>query len=150
MDTDSLRVKLDSGSSASTTQVLPSEESDTSTTQANLGDDNTKPRRDRDTWSIQGTEGENVVVTLEENPSAGHDGEQATLILQSGGSTIESATDALPIEISTTLPSTGEYRLVVSQNDIPDGVRYRGRYYLSVKSSLGIVQDIKPSEDVEQ
>ena len=139
-----------SSSTASTTQVLPSEESDTSTTQANLGDDNTKPRRDRDTWSIQGTEGENVVITLEENPSAGHDGEQATLILQNGNSTIESITDALPLEISTTLPSDGEYRLVVSQNDIPEGVRYRGRYTLSVRSSLGNVQDIKPSEDVEQ
>ena len=150
MDTDSLRVKLDSSSSASTTQVLPSEESDTSSTQANLGDDNTKPRRDRDTWSIRGTEGENVVITLEVNPSAGHDGEEATLTLQNGNSTIESTTDALPLEISTTLPSTGEYRLVVSQNDIPEGVRYRGRYTLSVKSSLGIVQDIKPSEDVEQ
>lgn len=26
---------------------------------------------DSDTWSIQGTDGENVVITLEENPSAG-------------------------------------------------------------------------------
>ena len=146
----SITVDKSSSSDAATTQARLALESDTSTTQANLGDDNTKPRRDRDTWSIQGAEGENVVITLEVNPSAGHSGEQATLILQSGGSTIESTTDALPIEISTTLPSTGEYRLVVSQNNIPEGVRYRGRYTLSVKSSAGVVQDIKPSEDVEQ
>ena len=47
---------------------------------------------DSDARSIQGTEGENVVITLEENPSAGHEGEQATLILQNGNSTLESTT----------------------------------------------------------
>jgi len=124
--------------------------SDTSTTLAALGDDNTKPKRDTDTWSIQGTEGDNVVITLEVDPSAGHDGSEATLILLNGNSTIESKTDALPIEISAALPSDGEYQLVVSQNDIPEDVRFRGRYILSVKSDSGNVQDIKPSEDVEQ
>ena len=127
-----------------------SSESDTSTTQAALGDDNTKPKRDTDTWSIQGTEGENVVITLEADPEAGHDGAEATLILQNRNSTVESRTDALPIEITTTLPSDGEYELVVRQNGIPEDVRFRGRYFLSVKSSAGKVQDIKPSEDVEQ
>ena len=147
---DSLTVTPDNPSGASAAQARLAGESDTSTTQAALGDDNTKPRRDRDTWSIQGTEGENVVITLEKVPSAGQSGEQATLILQNGSAAIESKTDALPIEITTTLPSTGVYKLVVSQNDIPEEVRFRGKYYLSVKSSLGNVQDIKPSEDVEQ
>ncbi len=147
---DSLTVSLSSPSDASTPQPRLAGESDTSTTQANLGDDNKRPKRDRDTWSIQGTEGENVTVTLEHDPTAGHSGEQATLILQNGSATIESKTDALPIEIMTTLPSTGEYKLVVQQHDIPEEVRFRGRYYLSVKSSLGNAQDIKPSEDVEQ
>lgn len=146
---DSITVSLNSDSNASTAQAHLAEESDTSTTQATLGDDNTKPRRDRDTWSIQGTEGETVTVTLEEDPAAGHSGEQATLILRNGSSTIETSTDALPVEITTTLPSTGEYRLVVQQHDIPEEVRFRGRYFLSVQSDLGNVQDIKPSEDVE-
>ncbi len=136
ISTDSMRVDLDN-------------DSDTSTAQAALGDDNTKPRRDRDTWSIQGTEGETVTVTLEEDSEAGHSGEQATLILRNGSSTIETRTDALPIEITTTLPSDGEYKLIVQQHDIPEEVRFRGRYFLSVKSSSGNVQDIKPSEDVE-
>ena len=47
---------------------------------------------DSDTWSIQGTDGENVVITLKESPFAGHDGEQATLILQNGNNTLESTT----------------------------------------------------------
>lgn len=147
---NSLTVTPDNPSDASAAQAGLAGESDTSTTQAALGDDNTKPKRDRDTWSIQGTEGENVVITLEKIPEAGYSGEQATLILQNGSTAIESRTDALPIEITTTLPSTGEYKLVVQQNDIPEDVRFRGKYYLSVKSSLGNVQDIKPSEDVEQ
>jgi hypothetical protein len=147
---DSLTVSLDNPSGASTTQARLAGESDTSTTQAALGDDNNKPKRDRDTWSIQGTEGENVVITFEKVPESGYNGEQATLILQNGSATIESKTDDLPIEITTTLPSTGEYKLVVQQHDIPEEVRFRGKYYLSVKSSLGNVQDIKPSEDVEQ
>lgn len=147
---DSLTVSLDNPSDTSTTQARAVGVSDTSTAQANLGDDNTKPRRDRDTWSFQGTEGENVVITLEKVPESGHAGKDATLILQNGGSTIETSTAELPFEIAATLPSTGEYKLVVSQNDIPEDVRFRGRYYLSVKSSLGTVQDIKPSEDVEQ
>lgn len=150
ISTDSMRVDMDSDSSTSTTQTRLTGESDTSTTQANLGDDNNRPKRDRDTWSIQGTEGEDVVITLEEDHEAGHSGEQATLILRNGGSTIETSTDALPIEITTTLPSDGEYQLVVQQHDIPEDVRFRGRYYLSVKSSMGNTQDIKPSEDVEQ
>ncbi|HML96443.1 MAG TPA: hypothetical protein PKC29_13550 [Thermodesulfobacteriota bacterium] len=137
-------------SDASTTQARAFGDSDTSTTQANLGDDNTRPRRDRDTWSFQGTEGENIVITLENVPESGHSGEQATLILQNRGSTIETSTAELPFEIAATLPSTGEYELVVSQNNIPEDVRFRGKYYLSVKSSLGTVRDIKPSEDVEQ
>jgi len=147
---DSITVSLNSDSNASTAQARLAEESDTSTTQATFGDDNTKPRRDRDTWSIQGTEGEIVTVTLEADPAAGHSGEQATLILQNGSFTIETKTDALPIEITTTLQTTGEYKLVVQQHDIPEEVRFRGRYFLSVKSSSGKVQDIKPSEDVEQ
>lgn len=146
----SLTVSPDNPSAESTAQARLAGESDTSTTQAALGDDSTKPKRDRDTWSIQGTEGENVVITLEKIPEAGYSGEQATLILQNGSATIESKTDDLPIEITTTLPSTGEYKLVVQQNDIPEDVRFRGKYYLSVKSSLGNVQDIKPPEDVEQ
>lgn len=148
---DSLTVTPDNPSSdASTTQARAFGDSDTSTTQANLGDDNTRPRRDRDTWSFQGTEGENIVITLENVPESGHSGEQATLILQNRGSTIETSTAELPFEIAATLPSTGEYELVVSQNNIPEDVRFRGKYYLSVKSSLGTVRDIKPSEDVEQ
>ena len=130
-----------------------SDDSDTITAAATLGDDNSRPKRDRDTFTFHfgPNPGDRLVtVTLEPDPSAGHTGEQATLILQNGNSTVESKTDVLPIEITATLPSDGEYQLVVEQNGIPEDVRFRGNYYLSVKSDSGDVEVIKPSEDVEQ
>lgn len=70
-----------------------------------------------------------VTVTLEEDPEAGHSGEQATPILRDRSSIIESKTDVLSIEINTTLPSDGEYELVVKQPDIPEDVRFRGELF---------------------
>ena len=133
----------------SITSNLP-EKCDSSTTQASLGDDNSKDDPDRDTFGVQGTEGDAATVTLEEDPASGHSGEQATLILRSGNSTLESKTGALPVEISATLPATGEYELVVQQHGIPKDVRFSGDYYLSVKYASGEAEDIKPTDNVEQ
>lgn len=126
------------------------DDSDTLSARATLGDDNTKPKRDRDTFSFQGTEGDTVFVTLEEDPEAGHVGEEATLILGNGVSTIETSTDVLPIEIMAVLPSSGEYNLIVQHNGISPDVRFRGGYFLSIESASGEVQEIKPNFDVEQ
>lgn len=130
-----------------------SDDGDTITARATLGDDNTKPKRDRDTFTFNfgPNPGDRVVtVTLEDDPEAGHTGEEATLILRDGASTIETVTDVLPIEITTTLASDGEYRLIVQQHNIPEGGRFRGSYFLSVTSGLGDIEQITPSEDVEQ
>ena len=130
-----------------------SDDSDTISTHATLGDDNNKPKRDRDTFTFNfgPNPGDRLVtVTLEEDPESGHIGEEAALILRNGSSTIETRTDALPIEITTTLPSDGEYELILQQHDIPEGVRFRGNYFLSVTSDLGDIEQITPSEDVEQ
>lgn len=127
-----------------------SNDSNTSTVQAVLGDDNTRgKRKDRDTWSFQGTEGETVTIKLEIDYDAGHNAGQATLMLKNKDSTMESSTDTLPIEISSMLPTDGEYKLVVQQNNIPSEVRFKGKYFLSVQSSIGNVQEIVASEDVE-
>ena len=114
------------------------DDSDTSTVQAVLGDDNTRrKRKDRDTWSFQGAEGETVTIMLQVDYDAGHNAGQATLMLMNEGSTMESSTDTLPIEITKTLPLDGEYKLVVQQNKIPTEVRFKGKYFLSVQSSFG-------------
>jgi len=137
ISTDSMRVDLD-------------DDSDTSTVQAVIGDDNTRRnRKDRDTWSFQGTEGKTVTIMLQVDYDAGHNAGQATLMLMNKDSTMESITDTLPIEITKTLPADGEYKLVVQQNKIPAEVRFKGKYFLSVQFSFGTVQEIKASEDVE-
>lgn len=91
--------------------------------------------------------------TREGDPGAGHIGEKGTLILRdaatNGRTTREIKKDALPIEITATLPTTGEYELVVAQHGIPKDVRFKGDYFHSVKSASGDVQDIKPTDDVE-
>ncbi len=124
------------------------------TTQATLGDDNNNKRRERDTWNFNGTGGDTVLVTLEEDPASGYIGEEATLILRdganNGSSTIETNSGALPIEITATLPSDGEYELVVEQHGIAKDVRFRGDYYLSIESTTAEIEEIRPTFDVEQ
>lgn len=108
--------------------------------------------RDRDTWRIQGTGGDNVIITLEEDKAAGHIGEEATLILRGGTNgkpTIETNTGALPMEIMATLPTSGEYELVVENHGIPEDVRFRGNYFLSIESDSGEIEEIRPSVNVE-
>lgn len=129
------------------------DDGDTITAAATLGDHNSRPKRDRDTFTFNfgPNPGDGIVtVTLEVDPEAGHSGEEATLILRDGDSTIEAKTDVLPIEITTNLRPDGEYQLVVQQHNIPEDVRFRGRYYLSVTSDSGDAEKIRPSEDVEQ
>lgn len=128
------------------------EGANTATTYASLGDDNTKPRRDTDTFTFNfgPNPGDRLVtVTLEPDQTTGHLGEQATLILRNGNSAVKTLTGALPIEFTETIPSDGEYQLVVRQNDVPEDVRFRGSYYLSVKSDQGDIEVINPTEDVE-
>jgi len=135
----------------------PDEGAKTATTYASLGDDNTKPRRDRDTFTFNfgPNPGDGLVtVTLEPDPSAGHIGEQATLSISKADSPgdirpLPPIAGALPMETTVTLPETGEYKIVVEQNGVPDDVRFRGSYFLSVRSEAFAVQEIRPTEDVE-
>ena len=129
------------------------EDGDTITATAALGDDNKRPRRDRDTFSFNfgPTPGDGVVkVTLEENPESGHAGEEATLILRSGNSNIEVNSGKLPLEITQELPGNSEYKLIVEQHGIPEELRFRGKYFLTVESDSGQIDEIRPSFDVEQ
>lgn len=129
------------------------EDGNTITATANLGDDNKRPRRDRDTFTFNfgPNPGDGAVrVTLEENPETGHIGEQATLILRSGNSNIELTSGMLPLEITTELDTDKEYELVVEQHGIPEDLRFRGRYFLTLESDAGQIEEIRPSFDVEQ
>ena len=129
------------------------EDGDTITATAALGDDNKRPRRDRDTFTFNfgPNPGDGAVkVALEENPESGHAGEEATLILRSGNSNIEVNSGKLPLEITQELPGEGEYKLIVEQHGIPEDLRFRGNYFLTVESESGLIDEIRPSFDVEQ
>ena len=118
-----------------------------------LGDDNRRPRRDRDTFTFHfgPNPGDGVVsITLEENPESGHAGEEARLILRSGNSNLEVNTGMLPLEITRELTADSEYKLIVEQNGIPEELRFRGKYFLSVQSESGQIEEIRPTFDVEQ
>lgn len=123
------------------------------TATAALGDDNKRTKRDRDTFTFNfgPNPGDGVVkVTLEENPESGHIGEEATLILRSGNSNIEVNSGKLPLEITNTLSGDEEYKLILEQHGIPEDLRFRGNYFLTVESDSGLIEEIKPSFDVEQ
>jgi len=119
---------------------------------AALGDDNKRPNRDRDSFTFNF--GPNpgdvaVTITLDEDSESGHIGEEATLILRDGNSTIDSITDALPIQISTVLPSDGDYKLIVEQHGIPQDLRFRGNYFLTIEPEADLIEEIRPTNDVE-
>lgn len=112
-----------------------------------LGDDHTKRKNDRDTWRFHGTEGDTVTIILRPDFSAGSSGSQATLSLIRSGETLETVTADLPIEITTTLPESGLYKLVVDQDDIAS--QYIGSYVLRVESGTAELDLIEPTKNVE-
>ncbi len=119
--------------------------------QGTLGDDARAARPDRDIFTFDATEGDVVTLRLVENPSTGHLGSQATLILRnagSGGPLNEEITEDVPIEMSLTIPATGKYEIIVEQHDIQPEVWFRGDYFLELESS-GDTEAIIPGEHVE-
>ena len=121
-------------------------------TSAFLGDRPQQSRPDRDTFSFEDTGGDEVTLTLEEDGSVGHIGEQANFKLRGpigSASLDEFRTGELPLEITATIPESGEYEIVVDQKNIPDDLSYRGGFIITLISSLDDVGEIVPSKDVE-
>ncbi|MCI0529495.1 MAG: hypothetical protein L0Y56_18805 [Nitrospira sp.] len=116
-----------------------------------LGDDARPGRPDRDTFTFDATEGDEVTLRLVENPSTGHLGSQATLILrnaENGGPLNAEITEDVPIEMNETIPATGRYEIIVEQHDIQPEVWFRGDYFLELEST-GDTEAILPGEHVE-
>lgn len=121
-----------------------------------LGDDPLTGKEDRDTFRIKAEEGDQVTIRLDDDPSAGHIGSHARLRLISGrriGHFEEVESGELPLEITTTIPETGVYEVIVgkiAQSDVPDTLlSYRGGYILSLDSSADDVRPLIPGENVE-
>jgi hypothetical protein len=116
-----------------------------------LGDNlkHEKSKRDVDEFNTNGKEGDEVTLTLESDPQAGNNGGEATLML-TGNSLRDAVSGALPIELTSTLPATGEYSIVVAQPKGSNVLRYRGAYMLTVDSSLGDNDSLSPAKSVER
>jgi hypothetical protein len=115
-----------------------------------LGDNSKQERlkRDKDLFYFTGTAGDEVMLTLEDNPDDGNNGGEASLGL-TGDSLNEATNGNLPLEINATLPADGVYSISVEQPRNPGGLRYRGGYNLIVDSQTG-VDLIEPDSNVEK
>jgi hypothetical protein len=122
-----------------------------------LGNDPAPGGVDRDTFRFRAEEGDQVMVRLEGDPSAGHIGSHARLRFTSGrgiGDFQESENGELPLEISVAIPETGTYEVTavkLAQSDVPDNLlSFQGGYILSVDSAGDINESLIPGENVEQ
>jgi PKD repeat protein len=122
-----------------------------------LGNDSKPFRLDWDIFGFYGEEGEEVAVTLSPDTSGLYTGERATLILMDWIRRVrffEIDRSALPNTITATLPATGKYYLIVSEQPKFRGKWFRGRrfqgdYCLTMESSQGAWQTLEPTRWVE-
>jgi uncharacterized repeat protein (TIGR01451 family) len=114
----------------------------------NLGDD-PMADRDRDVFTFTGTAGEQITVTLDE--AGGGEG-QANLILTDAGAVFEIDRGALPNEIVITLPSSGAYEVIVSEQTsyaLPTEGLFSGDYCVTLESDQGAAQTFASTPSVE-
>ena len=117
-----------------------------------LGNDPKPSLLDQDIYTLQGTQGEELRVRLEEL-MGGNKSSQASLILLDniqGAVLLKTDSGTLPNEVSAVLPATGEYLAIVGELPlIARGNRFRGDYCLSVQSSASAAQTLQPTGWVE-
>jgi hypothetical protein len=107
-----------------------------------------KSKPDSDVFLFDGKGGDQVTLRLEANPQEGNNGGQASLGI-SGNSVNESTSGAPPLELETTLPGAGKYSITVGQPK-NSAQRFRGSYILSVVPTIGSIDLIEPTNDVEK
>ena len=118
-----------------------------------LGDDPKPSLLDQDIYTLQGTQGEELRVRLEELINDNNDKRASLILLDNiqGAFLLKTDNGTLPNEVSAILPATGEYLVVVGEQLlIARGNRFRGDYCVSVQSSVGAAQTLQPTEWVEQ
>jgi hypothetical protein len=115
-----------------------------------LGNDPKPSILDQDVFRFNGTSGEEVTVLLEAKPVST---KKATLLLVdniTGTLFLKVVPGALPHQIKTTLPKTGEYLIVVSEQlNIPRGTAYKGDYCVTLKARYGTNSTLAPFKWVE-
>jgi hypothetical protein len=115
---------------------------------AALGDDAKSDKPDRDTFTFDAVEGDDIVLRLIGDPATGHIGSQARLKLRrlGAGSGEEVVEGSVPLRLKTTLSDTGTYEVVVEQDDKQKDDWFRGNYFLVLRPGIA---ELIPNEDVE-
>jgi len=114
-----------------------------------LGDKPKHSGRDRDDFLFDGKAGDEITIILDANLQSGNTGGEASLGLR-GNSLNEFVEGVLPQEITATLPSDGQYTVIVNQPDIPRSERYEGDYFLTVQSPTSNVGPLELGDNVER
>ena len=108
---------------------------------------------DRDFFKFTGTKGETVTIRLEADPPEAGTGKQAGLLLWHNIRRVwfmKKDWGILPNEITVALPATGRYYIgVAEQPKFGRGIRYRGKYCLTLEASPATYQTLAPAFRVE-
>ena len=117
-----------------------------------LGNDPKPSLLDQDIYTLQGTQGEKVLVGLEKSGNNSN-GDKATLMLVDNiprAFLLEIDNGSLPSKVDAVLPATGEYLAIVAEQPlIARGSRYRGPYCITVQSSGNAAGTLQPKAWVE-
>ena len=109
---------------------------------------------DLDVFEFDGAAGEEAAITLEVNPDGENNGgERTTLTLKDkirGVWLLKQDRSVLPNQIVATLPGTGEYLIIVSEQPwFLRGTSLRGDYCLTLKSIGAAGATLRPTSWVE-
>jgi len=120
-----------------------------------LGDNPRPLAPDMDEFIFTGIEGETVTVSLESSPPEYGEGQRAVLIMRSLGRGLrlfKRLKDELPLEMTVTLPMTGDYHVKVMDapgRDVIWGTKYQGDYCVTLEAFPGTVATFAPELNVE-
>jgi hypothetical protein len=120
-----------------------------------LGDDPRPYAPDMDVFGFSGTEGAIVTVRLESDPYEYGAGQRAVLIMRSLGRGLrlfKRLQDTLPLEMTVTLPVSGDYHVKVMEaggREVIWGENYEGDYCVTLEGSPEIIDTFGPAYSVE-
>jgi hypothetical protein len=120
-----------------------------------LGDDPRALAPDTDVFKFSGTKGETVAVRLESSPPEYGSGKRAVLIMRNFGNGLtlfKRLNNALPLEITATLPASGDYHVVVMESPgkaVIWGQKYGGDYCVTLEASPETVGTFAPDLGIE-
>jgi hypothetical protein len=118
-----------------------------------LGDNLNASNVDRDVFVFEGSSGEAVTIRLDAFPAVAGFRKRATLVLKNmtdGQRLFLRDLSVLPNQLTTTLPASGAYHIIVrEQPEMTLGRSYAGDYFIELVASADTAQSLEPTDSVE-